>query len=207
MATEYTTHLTIPKIDPSVDPRIDIDVNKAIDRIDQIAALDITVSTLASRPSPGVPGRFVTVNSEGVTYRDNGTQWIPITNNAPGSIKPRHIQDGAITMEKMTPKTFSLSWHTLPSANILPPVHSMSPPIQYSVDPYNIVRFRFSGAPPGLYVFTGVKLFHLNGLPTPSSPYNANTDFEISFNDDLYRWEVKSLVSRPNMFLLRYRAV
>lgn len=196
MAVEYTPKLGIPKIDPTVDPRIDIDVNTALDYIDANVASDMS-GPMAARPQPGIPGRYYTVTDQSPisTYRDNGSVWVPVTNHAPGSVKGRYLQDGAITMDKVTPKTLSLTWITVPISNIL---HSSAiNAIQYSKDPYGVVRFR-PGPSSGRLIPFNTVLFHLEGIGTPQVVHNRTVDFEISYNNSTFRFEVKTISPPDN---------
>lgn len=209
MAVEYTPKLGIPKIDPTVDPRIDTDVNLALDYIDANVASDMSGS-MATRPQPGIPGRYYTVTDQNPvsTYRDNGYVWVPVTNHAPGSVMERYLQDGVITMDKVTPKTLSLTWITVPTSNIL---HSSAiNAIQYSKDPYGIVRFR-PGPSNGMLIPFNTVLFHLQGIGTPKVPHNRTADFEISYNHSTFRYEVKTILNpgvplyyNPNLHSLRF---
>lgn len=63
-------------------------VKALTDRLDPIIAMD-DQGPLASRPAAGTRGRFYTDPSTGVTYRDDGTQWVavnPVESAAPSGM-------------------------------------------------------------------------------------------------------------------------
>lgn len=78
MAVSKTTRLGVTRWTDDNDPwdRDDFDDDNAA--LENLAAIDLQVADLASRPAAGVRGRYCWVGSEERVYRDNGTAWFPV---------------------------------------------------------------------------------------------------------------------------------
>lgn len=96
-----TPRLSFPLISPTDTPQPHVDINTALDDIDDKVLFDMQ-GVISSRPAAGVVGRYYTATDQlNTLYRDNGTSWDQLYPPKDGSVTksmlPVDILTGATT--------------------------------------------------------------------------------------------------------------
>ena len=89
MALTYTARFGLPQwSDSAVDgPTMDA-FDAAFAAVEEHAAFDMQGAGLGSRPAAGTIGTYYTDTTTGITWRDNGTSWVPISYFPAGVLLP-----------------------------------------------------------------------------------------------------------------------